>query len=316
MNLDIGILWIEDSFSTEERIALERRIREAGFLPRIVNIENDDGIEELARQHSLYHRFDIILLDYKLKDVRGDDLAPVVRNLFPSTTILFYSGTIGESSLRSKIAANEVEGVYCSHRDRFISRTGALIEQTARSLDRLSGMRGLAIKVVAECDDIMKTSVLFITKQDRECADKVKKLDDEVFKSAEKLLEKYKTASEGSLEDRLNTRAVDSLKLFKFFRLLSRAVTARPEAFGIDAERVERLRELRNESKGYNEKILAKRNTLGHVIEIEGPEGWALQGSDDISVMDFPILRQTFAEHIDAFREMRDIIVADNGQQS
>ena len=48
MNLDFGILWIEDSFSEEEKESLKRRVREAGFIARIENIQNSEGVEDLA----------------------------------------------------------------------------------------------------------------------------------------------------------------------------------------------------------------------------------------------------------------------------
>jgi len=309
MNLDLGILWIEDSFSPEENDNLKRRIREAGFIARIDVIPNGDGIDELSRKHSLYHCYDLILLDYRLKDQNGNDLAPIVRALFPSTTILFYSGSADEQQLRTMIAEKEVEGVYCSRRERFIERTGALIDQTARALDRLSGMRGLAMRVVAECDSLMKNAVLSMTKRDPNCAAKLADLDKEVFKSIENMKEKYAAVAGEDLESRLETRAVDSLKLFKHFRRLTQIVAGSPDAFGLGDAQVERLRELRLQSAHYNESVLAKRNILGHVIEIAQDDGWILQGSNEITVSDFPEIRQVFATHIDAFREMNELIV-------
>ena len=55
MNLDFGILWIEDSYSFDEEESLKRRIRDAGFIARIDVIPNGVGIEEIARTHQLYH---------------------------------------------------------------------------------------------------------------------------------------------------------------------------------------------------------------------------------------------------------------------
>ena len=56
MNLDFGILWIEDSFNPEEEETLKRRVREAGFIARIEVIQNGETIEELARAHPLFER--------------------------------------------------------------------------------------------------------------------------------------------------------------------------------------------------------------------------------------------------------------------
>lgn len=309
MNLDIGILWIEDFFSPEEYASLKRRVHDAGFVARIKNLKNGEGIESESKEHLLFHRFDLILLDYKLKNENGDDLAPKIRELFPSTTILFYSGNFTkESDLRHLIAEKEVEGVFCCHRSRFIERTGALIDQTARSLDRLSGMRGLAMRVVAECDDIMKSAVLSMNEREPDCLGKLTNLDADVVGFLEHVRAAYKEAESGSLDDRLRSRAVDSSKLYKHFRRLTKIATGKPAAFGLSVEETDRLRELRRITAHYDPEVLQKRNALGHVTEEETPEGLKLRGSGGIQVSDFPALRQTFASHIGAFSEMRELV--------
>ena len=314
MNLDLGILWIEDSFNQQEEADLTRRIQQAGFIARIVNIPNGTDIEHLARQHHLYHVFDIILLDYRLKDENGDDLAPKVRELFPATSILFYSGNFNEAELRHLIAIKEVEGVFCSTRNRFIDRAGALIEQTARSLDRLSGMRGLAMRVVAECDELMKAAVLSMLARDPNCASKIADLDSNVQEDLANVKAAYEAA--GDLIERIETRAVDSAKLFKHFRRLTKIVVADPVTFGLDGGSVERLRELRRASAQYDQSVLQKRNILGHVVEMQGDAGWVLSGSNDISIADFAEIRRVFAAHIDAFRNIADLVIFLEGDQS
>lgn len=316
MNLDLGILWIEDSFNEEEASALHRRVQEAGFVARINTIPNSVGIDEIAREHQLFHLYDLILLDYRLKNENGDEIAPKVRDLFPSTTMLFYSGSASESELRGKIAAEKVEGVYCSEREHFIERAGALIDQTARSLDRLSGMRGLAMRVVAECDELMKLAMVSMVARAPSCANKSTDLDADVLKFMVDCKEAYEAALSGDLIARLNTRAVDSAKLFKHFRRLTQVAAAEPETFGLEAEQVERLRELRRATAQYDQSVLRKRNDLGHVVEVRGETGWVLHGSDEIGVNDFADIRRTFAAHIDALREMMQLVTLLDGQQT
>lgn len=309
MNLDFGILWIEDSFSAEEEESLKRRVREAGFIARISSIPNSQGIEDLARSHALYHCFDIILLDYRLEDESGVSIAPKIRELFPSTTILFYSGSADEAELRRMIAENKVEGVYCSARVRFIERTGSLIEQTARSLDRLSGMRGLAMRVVAECDAVMREVLLSISALDSDEPARLKQLDDDVFKFMEEIKTTYEASQPKGIAGRLGTRAVDSAKLFSHFRRVTKVVTASPDAYGISKSQVDRLRELRAHSAKYDKEVLNKRNVLGHVVEEQGENGWVLSGGSDIKTSDFPEIRRNFALYINALREMNSILL-------
>ncbi|MBA1191038.1 response regulator [Pseudomonas entomophila] len=309
MNLDFGILWIEDSFSLEEKENLKRRVKEAGFIARIRTIPNSQGIDDLAYSHSLYHDYDIILLDYRLEDSEnGADIAPRIRELFPSTTILFYSGSLDEAELRRLMADKVVEGVYCSARRRFIERTGSLIDQTARSLDRLSGMRGLAMRVVAECDAIMKEAVLAISEKDPDGENSLRSLDEEVIKYLNSSISKYQESQAHDLSARLDTRAVDSAKLFGHFRRSIKAVTKSPNDFGIRDTDLDRLRELRALTSRYAEEVLAKRNILGHVVEIQSAQGWTLSGRDDISASDFPDIRRSFALYIDAIRGINEIV--------
>lgn len=312
MNLDFGILWIEDSYSEAEEENLKRRVLEAGFIARIEVVPNGSSIEALAAEHRLYHKYDIILLDYRLRDELGDELAPKIRGLFPSTTMLFYSGSINrEDELRRMIASKDVEGVYCCRRDglRFIQRAGELIDQTARALDRLSGMRGLAMRVVSECDEIMKRAMLSMCSQDQGCAEKVTELDNDVFSFIDSMKACYSDAAIGNdLSARLGTRAVDSAKLFKHFRRLTEIVAKNPIVFQLDYTQVDRLRELRKCSAEYDKNVLKKRNILGHVFEERGENGWILKGSDEISVSDFPDIRRGFAAYIDALREIGELV--------
>ena len=265
--------------------------------------------------NNLYHRYDFILLDYRLGDVQGDELAATVRELFPSTTILFYSGSLPERELRALIASKEVEGVYCSSRDRFIERAGDLIKQTASSLNRLSGMRGLAMRVVAECDELMRHGAQTMTRLDEGCKEMVQKLDDDMIGFFTETEERYRVAMGGTLDDRLETRAIDSGKLHKHFRRLTKELTMTGNSLGLEATAIDRLRELRNSTSQYDPQVLKRRNTLGHVREAEGPDGWVLEGGD-ISLADFPDLRRTFAKHIDAFREIVDIIETLGGEKT
>ena len=308
MNLDFGILWIEDEFAAEEEALLKRQVLEAGFIARIENIPNGEELEALAERNHFFHRYDLILLDFRLQNAFGDELAPKVRELFPATNILFYSSAANEDELRKKIAVKRVEGVYCSHRDRFINRAGQLINQFSSSLNRLSGMRGLSMRVVAECDEILAHAVKFMTEYDEGFAAALTNLDKDVLSHMDKMIEDYKAVMSGSLDDRLKTRAVDSNKRFNLFRRQSKTLTESAEVFGLSNEQADRLRELRRSTARYREKVLDVRNALGHAIEEETEHGWILRGSNDIQVDGFPTIRKAFASHIDDFSEMRDII--------
>ena len=119
----------------------------------------------------------------------------------------------------------------------------------------------------------------------------------------------------GSLEDRFDTRSIDSGKLNNHFRRLTDMIARNGDSLGLDNDKIDRLRELRKKTSQYDPQILKKRNLLGHVREKKGPEGWTLEGGR-IRSTDFPELRRTFTEYNDSFRGMIEIIETLNVKQS
>ena len=169
------------------------------------------------------------------------------------------------------------------------------------------------MQVVAECDGMMRRGIQTITQRCDDSSKLTQALDDDVLEFFSDAKQKYQQAVKGSIEDRLQSRAVDSGKLHKHFRRLTREVAKNGDSLGLGEIAIDRLRELRQSTAQYDQEVLTKRNTLGHVRELEGPDGWVLEGGD-ISLDDFAGLRQTFAEHIDAFREIINIIDALDGE--
>jgi hypothetical protein len=306
MNLDFGILWVEDAFDANEQQQLEQHILNSGFQPRITTTIDGADIAQFAAENNIYHNIDLVLLDYKLGDTFGDDLAVNIRTFFPSTTILFYSGSFGSdgSELRAKMAAKQVEGVFCSHRDRFIIRASELIDQTAHSLSRLSGMRGLAAQVVSECDEKLSAALLSMTARSEACRNAVSRLDEAVCNHLKDTSRRYIAATKTDLDGRLATLIVDSAKKFAHYQRLTNIAIGSPAEFGLDTNQVDRLRELRRATNNYSTEVLSLRNTLSHQIEIRSADGWTLQGRGEISVADFPDFRQRFARYLANITEM------------
>jgi len=179
-----------------------------------------------------------------------------------------------------------------------------------RALDRLSGMRGLAMRVVAECDALMKHTVTNLTERHEVCRTEIDKLDRDVFEHLDKVKIKYQVASTVGLDARLDTFAVDSAKLYKHFRRLTKLVIANKITLRLDDTQMDRLRELQAQSAQFDRDVLGKRNVLGHAREIAAEDGWRLEGGDGLSVADFPGIRQVFAIYIDSFREIGTLIAS------
>jgi CheY-like chemotaxis protein len=146
MKLQFGLLWIEDSYSQQEEDEIKAGAASAGFELDIKNSKDGSDLQALAEYQQKFHAFDLVLLDLNLAGgVKGDELAPRVRQRFRSTPILFYSGSDTDAGLRERMAKDRIEGVFCASRADFTGRASELIQDYAHTLNRLSGMRGLAM---------------------------------------------------------------------------------------------------------------------------------------------------------------------------
>lgn len=310
MKLEFGILWIEDNYTQSEEDSLRRVSRAVGFDLSIEHSINGKDIEYWSKQQNMYHLFDLILLDLTLSDdgdENGVDVAIQARQLFHFTPILFYSGNKSANELRTMMANQNVEGVFCASRDDFIDRAGEIITSYSTSLNRLSGMRGLAMEVVAQIDEICKSIIL----RHQEHFD-IKRLDDDVNQSISSMKDKYGELSD--IETKLESRAVDSQKLFKQFRRILESVNNKlPEG-----EQKDHFNALRKATSSYSDDVLKIRNTLGHALEEKTDSGWQiLDGSGEVimTVNDFPGYRDNFMKQLEAFKEIQEYLGTENSEQ-
>ena len=308
MRLHFGILWIEDNFSEAEESALKNAAEIAGFELNIENLENGDNLKHWADQQQKFHLFDLVLLDLKLKNgVMGDQLAPHARKLFKFTPILFYSGSESEDKLRKRMASDCVDGVFCADRKNFTDRAAEVISNLALSLNRLAGMRGLSMEVVAQADDLCRKVVKSFGEAG--AAEKIcTELDKAVLKSAESVISTF--SSKDDLNGKLANRAVDSAKLFKVFRELLKdeikSTSSGPEK--------DELMALSAATRKYREDVLRVRNVLGHALEREAEDGWEIldgEGNVFMTVADFPTHRANFIRNLRSIRKIHRLLVVE-----
>jgi len=312
LNLTFGLLWVEDEYSDAEERELIKLSQIAGFELKVTNSVDGADIKELAERQNKFHEFDLILLDLTLdKGVKGDELAEEIRRLFKFTPILFYSSKEPVKTLRARMTDKEIEGVYCAHRDGFLVRAGEIISDTAKSLNRLSGMRGLAMEVVAEADLLCKQVILELSNQEH--GDFVmESFKESVMSLAEKNLKEFPALTD--VDSQLASRAVDSMKLFGVFReLIKKQIKDAPAG-----EAKDRLRALNNTLKRYRDEVISVRNTLGHALETEADDGWEIldeNGDAFMTVSDFPTHRSAFLRSLRSIRDIHEIVMAKNFHQ-
>lgn len=301
MNLTFGICWIEDQASDAEVEAVEEAVRGNGFEPQIERVEDQPDIESISHRQHHFQDFDLILLDLRLGDgLRGDDLAPEIRQAFRSTPILFYSAQ-DEDSLRRMMAAKLVEGAYCAHRDRLSIRVGELVSDLSPALNRLSSMRGLAARIVAECDQELRLILVHLAGQVVTEETIVNSLKERIRSSGEEQFGRISQIQE--LASLLDDHAVTSGALFHETRDLLRKNSQSDEILAI-------LRSIKN----YPNDILNRRNTLAHALEERTENGWRIVrrgSSKPLTVADFQRYRSGFLSHLRLLRDMRGLLVGE-----
>lgn len=279
---------------------IEQAVRASGFEPSIDRVETEDEIRTFAERQHHFQEYDLILLDLRLGNgIRGDELAPNVRAHFPSTPILFYSAE-DEKELRKRMAANLVEGVYCIHRDRLASRVKEIVSHLAPAINRLSSMRGLAARVVAECDQdfraILRYWAALSPQDDAEITASLKERVRLVSEKAIVDLDSY-----NSVEELFSGHAVHSAALFCEARDGARARGGDPVR--------DVVRSLR---KTYQSELLARRNTLAHALEERTDDGWRITrpNAAPLTVNDFERYRRDFLTQLHNVRRLRELLIA------
>ena len=303
MNLTFGICWIEDQADEMQRNSIEEAIRNSGFEPDVHPVENENQIEEFARKQENFYDYDLILLDLNLAGGwLGSKLAREVRRNFKATPILFYS-TEDEQVLRQMMVDEKIEGVFCAHRERLSERVEEIVSNLAPSFNRLSGIRGLAARVVAECDQEFRTILSHFGEnlgyKDR-IIDSINSL---IMENSEQ--QKEDISEIQTLDELLNCRWTSSQILFRTVRRLIRNDGDNPHT--------DEIRTIRGDIRKYSEKVLKVRNTLAHAIEERIDDRWRIlqRGNPPsyLEIQDLKGFREDFLEYLKNIRRLREILV-------
>ena len=299
MNLTFGICWIEDQASDAEVEAVEEAVRNCGFAPELKRISKEKDIQEFAQKQEHFQDYDLILLDLRLgENLHGDELAPQVRQHFRATPILFYSAE-EVNTLRRKMADKLVEGVYCAHRSRLPERIRDLVSDLSPALNRLSGMRGLAARVVAECDHEFRAILLHWGKEREVEANITDSIREQAQQRSDDQLRQ--AANITDLVDLLDNPVSSSNVLFM-------EVYKRLDKMDVSDE----VKTTRRELRKYSEKVLAVRNKLAHALEERTADGWKITRQPpnrDLRVQDFEQYRSDFLTHLRHVCQLRKLLI-------
>lgn len=145
MNIKFKILWFEDELEwyKMEKNRVESIIKKHCLEPVITRrIGNDFKIEDITGND-----YDLILMDFGLYGITGDDIALSIRDNNTLTDILFYSSD--EENMINAIHAKmpKIDGVYFTKRDYqfFTNKVEKLVDKIVRRSEDIVNLRGFVL---------------------------------------------------------------------------------------------------------------------------------------------------------------------------
>ncbi len=152
MSLKYNILWIEDEVdwisSIEDELA--EAIEEFGYT---LHYDQSDGSN---LDNIQYKKYDLILMDYTLRNITGEKIIKDIRELQVLTDVVFYTESI--NNLEDIVHNNKLEGIYYAGRgeSEFVEKVTSVIKCTIRKVQDLQNLRGLVMAEVSELDVLME----------------------------------------------------------------------------------------------------------------------------------------------------------------
>jgi len=155
MKLDYKILWLDDQikdFIEDEIIEeVEEYLSLNGFRPEVITTSKSDDFFE-----KLDNSYDLILTDYHLNDINGDEVIKKIRSQDYSvmTEILFYTAKadLKDTDKISRVSFLETNTLLGDHRDEVLRATIKLIELTIKKFQSIVAMRGMIMHETSTLD--------------------------------------------------------------------------------------------------------------------------------------------------------------------
>ena len=151
MLLQYEILWIDDSQDWYESIQsnIEKIIKGFFFEPKI------EYTTDVPDAHFDYTNFDLIIIDFKLKDSHTwVEIINAIRSQSLHTEIIFYSQ---DSDFHDKLieycwSNKYLEWIFTSDRDWFSWKFEKVFETTIKKIENINSLRGLIMAETSELD--------------------------------------------------------------------------------------------------------------------------------------------------------------------
>jgi len=171
MKIDYKILWLDDQindFIEDEIIEeVESFLVTQGFRPKITTVSKSEEFFKV-----LDNSFDLILTDYHLNDINGDEVIKKIRSQDYSvmTEVLFYTAKadLKDTDKISRVSFLETNTLLGDHRDEVLRATINLIELTIKKFQDIVAMRGMIMQETSSLDVEMEIILKKIIDESKE----------------------------------------------------------------------------------------------------------------------------------------------------
>jgi len=155
MKLEYKILWLDDQiqgFIDDEMIQeVEEYLVEQGFQPKIITTSKSDDFFK-----ALDDSFDLLLTDYHLNDINGDEVIKKIRSQEYSvlSEVLFYTAKadLKDTDKINRVSFLETNTLLGDHRELVLKATINLIGLTLKKFQNIIAMRGMIMHETSSLD--------------------------------------------------------------------------------------------------------------------------------------------------------------------
>lgn len=156
MKTSYQILWVDDEPSSTDvdRLEVEEFLDKYGIRADIdfVDAPDDGSIKEKIEHHLKNPDLDLLMVDFNMQGLRGDELIKLVRETeHVYLPVIFYSSS-SVRELFDAVRSSELDGVYIANRDFFMVKVRDVIQSLLVKEQTSKQTRGLLMEGVSEVD--------------------------------------------------------------------------------------------------------------------------------------------------------------------
>jgi CheY-like chemotaxis protein len=263
MRIAYRILWIDDKIEDFIADKVDRELKEfiedLGFHAELSTCSSGEEFEKLITE-----KYDLIITDYNLAEELegihyGDEVVKRVREAEIFTEVLIYSSASNDFSAITEKLKNAERISKHAGKPGLLDKIKKTISLTVTKVQEVNNVRGLLMAETSDMDNLMRDilkeffgSGSSVDKKNKLKEDICKKIKDSIDSNSKKL---QKLCEENKINEVIDHPVFDSAKK-------ARTINSLVQILGQES-----LQGLSNFFNEYNDEVLTKRNSFGHVSE-------------------------------------------------